>query len=194
MLARQTTNRMDAPEHSPARGESGAVPEGTTSHISTGSVIDRDLKILGGGLLLVSEGNLTINGVVEGDVLGANVVIGQHGKVTGLVHGETVSILGQVNGTVRGVHVELKEGAHVDAEVHNTSITLDSGAYFEGRSRHYDDAGSLVPDLGKAIEERQVKADRAPTPDPDEEQSAAVADSAISDLMNHTRRRAAPVS
>jgi cytoskeletal protein CcmA (bactofilin family) len=193
MMARQTTNRIELPEQTSVRGERGTLPEGTTAQISTGSVIDRDLKILGGGLLLVSEGNLTINGVVEGDVLGANVVIGQHGKVTGLVHGETVSILGEVSGTVRGVHVELKEGAHVDAEVHNTSITLDSGAFFEGRSRHYDDAGSLVPDLSKAIEERQVKTERMPAPDAGDDQPA-VPDSAISDLMNHTRRRAVPVT
>jgi cytoskeletal protein CcmA (bactofilin family) len=194
MMARQFANRIEAPESTSARAEGVAVQLGTASQISTGSVIDRDLKILGGGLLLVSEGNLTINGVVEGDVLGANVVIGQHGKVTGLVHGETVSILGEVNGTVRGVHVELKDGSHVDAEVHNTSISLDSGAFFEGRSRHYDDSNSLVPDLTRAIEERQVKADRAPGQDERDGQPAGAPDSAVSDLMQHTRRRAAPMT
>jgi cytoskeletal protein CcmA (bactofilin family) len=194
MMARQFANRIEAPGNSSVRAESAAVQHGAASQISTGSVIDRDLKILGGGLLLVSEGNLTINGVVEGDVLGANVVIGQHGKVTGLVHGETVSILGEVSGTVRGVHVELKEGAHVDAEVHNTSISLDSGAHFEGRSRHYDDSNSLVPDLTRAIEERQVRTDRAPHQDEGEHQSASVPETAMSDLMQHTRRRAASMT
>jgi cytoskeletal protein CcmA (bactofilin family) len=193
MMARQFANRIEASDNSSARAESAAVEHGAAPLISTGSVIDRDLKILGGGLLLVSEGNLTINGVVEGDVLGANVVIGEHGKVTGLVHGETVSILGEVSGTVRGVHVELKDGAHVDAEVHNTSITLDSGAFFEGRSRHYDDSNSLVPDLTRAIEERQVKADRVPAHD-EEQQEADLPASPIADLMQHTRRRAASMS
>jgi cytoskeletal protein CcmA (bactofilin family) len=121
----------------------------TTPH----SVIGQDLKILGGGLRLISEGNLTVDGIVEGDVLGANVVIGQHGHVTGLVHGETVSIQGHVSGTVRAVDVTLKSGASVEAEVHHNTLSLELGANFEGRSRRYTERGELVPDLVRAAQE-----------------------------------------
>ncbi len=119
----------------------------------TESVIGQDLKILGGGLKLISEGNLTVDGVVEGDVLGANVIIGKHGQVNGLVHGETVSIQGHVSGTVRAVDVVLKSGAYVEAEVHHNTLCLELGANFEGRSRRYNERAELVPDLQRASHE-----------------------------------------
>lgn len=138
------------PENAPVDGES---PIGTTPH----SVIGQDLKILGGGLRLISEGNLTVDGIVEGDVLGANVVIGRHGHVNGLVHGETVSIQGHVSGTVRAVDVTLKNGASVEAEVHHNTLSLEMGANFEGRSRRYMERGELMPDLVRAAQEASTE-------------------------------------
>ncbi|MEQ8823251.1 MAG: polymer-forming cytoskeletal protein [Filomicrobium sp.] len=119
----------------------------------TESVIGQDLKILGGDLKLISEGNLTVDGIVEGDVLGANVVIGKHGQVNGLVHGQTVSIQGQVAGTVRAVDVVVKSGAFVEAEVHHNTLSLELGANFEGRSRRYEERADLLPDLNRAVHE-----------------------------------------
>lgn len=121
------------------------------------SVIGQDLKILGGGLRLISEGNLTVDGIVEGDVLGANVIIGKHGQVNGLVHGETVSIQGQVSGMVRAVDVTMKSGAVVEAEVHHNTLSLELGANFEGRSRRYLEREELVPDLVRAANEGRVE-------------------------------------
>lgn len=130
----------------------------------TESVIGQDLKILGGGLKLISEGNLTVDGVVEGDVLGANVVIGKHGQVNGLVHGETVSIHGHVSGTVRAVDVVLKSGANVEAEVHHNTLCLELGANFEGRSRRYNERNDLVPDLRQEMHDgAQAHVQHAPT-------------------------------
>ncbi|MCH9807632.1 MAG: polymer-forming cytoskeletal protein [Alphaproteobacteria bacterium] len=125
------------------------------------SVIGPDLKILGGGLRLISEGNLTVDGVVEGDVMGANVTIGKHGQVNGLVHGETVSIQGHVLGMVRAVDVSLKTGANVEAEVHHNTLSLELGANFEGRSRRYMERSDLVPDLNNAASESDGASDTA---------------------------------
>ncbi|MBU1210849.1 MAG: polymer-forming cytoskeletal protein [Alphaproteobacteria bacterium] len=131
------------------------------------SVIGQDLKILGGGLRLISEGNLTVDGIVEGDVLGANVIIGKHGQVNGLVHGETVSIHGQVSGMVRAVDVSLKCGANVEAEVHHNTLSLELGANFEGRSRRYLEREELIPDLVRAATEGRLEhSPRQPGPAP----------------------------
>ena len=134
-----------------------APPEIEIAPAPAESVIGRDLKILGGGLRLISEGNLTVDGIVEGDVLGANVVIGKHGQVNGLVHGETVSIHGQVSGMVRAVDVTLKSGANVEAEVHHNTLALELGANFEGRSRRYLEREELVPDLVRAANEGRLE-------------------------------------
>lgn len=133
----------------PAPVEVPPVPPATPA--AAHSVIGQDLKILGGGLRLISEGNLTVDGVVEGDVLGANVVIGKHGQVNGLIHGETVAIHGQVSGTIRAVDVSLMNGATVEAEVHHNTLSLELGANFEGRSRRYLQREELVPDLARAV-------------------------------------------
>ncbi|MDX2290450.1 MAG: polymer-forming cytoskeletal protein [Hyphomicrobiaceae bacterium] len=143
------------PDHEPIIAGPPAADMGPTR---SESVIGRDLKILGGGLRLISEGNLIVDGVVEGDVLGAHVSIGRHGQVNGLVHGETVSIEGQVRGMVRAVDVTLKNGADVEADVHHNTLSLEMGANFEGRSRRYAERDDLLPDLARAASEAPQEA------------------------------------
>lgn len=175
MFSRQSSvAKSDSyPAHAEPRHEQPPpVPEAAPSGIEIApapadSVIGRDLKILGGGLRLISEGNLTVDGIVEGDVLGANVVIGKHGQVNGLVHGQTVAIHGQVSGMVRAVDVTLKNGAIVEAEVHHNSLCLELGANFEGRSRRYLEREELIPDLVQAANEGrrdQAQANAGPAP------------------------------
>ena len=54
------------------------------------SVIGNDLKIIGQGLKIISQGTLQVDGEVEGDVGGSEVIIGEKGKVTGTVAAERV--------------------------------------------------------------------------------------------------------
>jgi Polymer-forming cytoskeletal len=56
------------------------------------SVIGNDLKIIGQGLKIISQGTLQVDGEVEGDVGGAEVIIGEQGKVTGTVAAERVIV------------------------------------------------------------------------------------------------------
>lgn len=173
MFSRQSTTEKNShrPVHPEPRPDlpPPPIPEAVSasaeraSSSPADSVIGQDLKILGGGLRLISEGNLTVDGVVEGDVLGANVVIGKHGQVKGLVHGQTVAIHGQVSGTVRAVDVSLKNGANVEAEVHHNTLSLELGANFEGRSRRYLEREELIPDLVRASTEGRADAGPAPT-------------------------------
>src|SRR5262245_64385929 len=58
------------------------------------SVISNDLKIIGQGLKIISQGTLQVDGEVEGDVAGAEVIIGEQGKVTGTVAAERVIVRG----------------------------------------------------------------------------------------------------
>lgn len=119
------------------------------------SVIGSDLAILGGDLRIVSRGNLTVDGVVEGDVLGANVIIGEHAEVIGLIHGGTVIVRGRVSGTIQGVHVLLQPSARVEADIHHHKLKLELGAQFEGSSRSYAEQSLLVPNLEQAARDRQ---------------------------------------
>jgi cytoskeletal protein CcmA (bactofilin family) len=64
---------------------SSSVPPQTRSGPSDPgkSIISNDLKIIGQGLKIISRGTLQVDGEVEGDVAGAEVIIGEQGRVTG---------------------------------------------------------------------------------------------------------------
>jgi cytoskeletal protein CcmA (bactofilin family) len=116
------------------------------------SVIGNDLKIIGQGLKIVSRGILQIDGEIEGDVQGAEVIVGEKGRVTGMVAGQQVVVRGKVSGVVCAKTVALQASSHVDGDVHHMSFAIEQGAVFEGRSRraaNESDLNSIVDGKGK---------------------------------------------
>jgi cytoskeletal protein CcmA (bactofilin family) len=111
------------------------------------SIIGRDLTIIGNGLKIISKGILQVDGEVQGDLYGAEIVIGEEGRVAGLINGERVIVRGQVAGTIRGVQVTLAPRANVEAEIQHQTLTIEQGAMFEGKARRHTDASQLLPDL-----------------------------------------------
>jgi cytoskeletal protein CcmA (bactofilin family) len=99
------------------------------------SVIGNDLKIVGQGLKIVGRGVLQVDGEIEGDVQGAEVIVGERGKVTGMVAGQQVIVRGVVSGVVCGKSVALQASSHVQGDVHHMALAIEQGAMFEGRSR-----------------------------------------------------------
>jgi cytoskeletal protein CcmA (bactofilin family) len=112
------------------------------------SVIGNDLKIIGQGLKIISQGTLQVDGEIEGDVGGVEVIIGEQGKVTGTVAAERVIVRGTISGIIRGATVTLQSSSHVDGDVHHMSLAIEQGAVFEGRCRRPADASELRTDLG----------------------------------------------
>jgi cytoskeletal protein CcmA (bactofilin family) len=112
------------------------------------SVIGNDLKIIGQGLKIISQGTLQVDGEIEGDVGGVEVIIGEKGKVTGTVAAERVIVRGTISGIIRGATVTLQSSSHVDGDVHHMALAIEQGAVFEGRCRRPADASELRPDLG----------------------------------------------
>jgi cytoskeletal protein CcmA (bactofilin family) len=125
---------------------SSGAPHGMAS-FSAGSIIGNDLTIMGQGLRIVTKGTLQVDGRIEGDVVGQEVIIGEKGQVTGVVSGETVIVRGAVNGTVKGMSVVLQSGARVDGDVHHHQLAVEQGAWLDGRVRRPQDASELKPDL-----------------------------------------------
>jgi cytoskeletal protein CcmA (bactofilin family) len=100
------------------------------------SYIGQDVVVDGS---LVSAGELHIDGTIHGNARGQLVVIDRHGAVHGEVAGEEVLVRGRVIGPIRGVHVHLFPGAHVEGDVINESISVDNGAYIYGSIRRAED-------------------------------------------------------
>jgi cytoskeletal protein CcmA (bactofilin family) len=108
------------------------------------SVIGNDLKIVGQGLKIFGRGVLQIDGEIEGDVQGAQVIVGEKGKVTGVVAAVNVIIRGTVSGVVCGKEVALQGSSHVQGDVHHMSLAIEQGAMFEGRSRRAVNEAALI--------------------------------------------------
>lgn len=111
------------------------------------SIIGNDLTIVGQGLKIVTRGTLQVEGKIEGDVIGNEVIIGEKGQVTGVVSGQSVVVHGAVAGTVKGVNVALKSGARVDGDVLHHQLSVEQGAHLDGRVKRPADPSELSPDL-----------------------------------------------
>jgi cytoskeletal protein CcmA (bactofilin family) len=122
------------------------------------SVIGINLKIVGQGLTIISQGILQIDGEVEGDVAGSEIVIGERGQVRGTLRAEQVIIRGKVSGAIRSMTVTLVSSARVEGDIHHLSLVIERGAEFDGRCLRPSDASELKLDLdpyGQAGNESQ---------------------------------------
>ena len=111
------------------------------------SVISNDLKIIGQGLKIISRGTLQVDGEVEGDVAGAEIIIGELGKVTGTVAAERVIVRGRTSGVIRAMTVALQASARVEGDIHHMSLAIEEGAEFDGNCRRPANSKELQPDL-----------------------------------------------
>jgi cytoskeletal protein CcmA (bactofilin family) len=97
--------------------------------------LDTDPKLARQRIKIVSHGRLQVDGEVDGDVAGTEVVIGEHGKVTGTVAGERVTVLGHIVGAIHGKVVALQSSAQVKGDIHHTQLAIEKGAAFDGRCK-----------------------------------------------------------
>lgn len=121
-------------------------PVSASGRTGTPSVIGADLVISGN---LVSKGEVQVEGEVQGDIHSAYVVIGEKARITGSVIADEVVVRGQVMGSIRSKRVMLQATSHVEGDIHHSALSIEQGAFFEGKSRRTDDptAGIQRPEL-----------------------------------------------
>ena len=139
-----------APVHAPSASAHLPMPQHGMASFAAGSIIGNDLTIMGQGLRIVTRGTLQVDGHIEGDVVGQEVIIGERGHVTGVVCGETVIVRGTVHGSIKAIKVLLQSGARVDGDVHHQQLSVEQGAHLDGRVRRPQDVADLKPDLSAA--------------------------------------------
>jgi cytoskeletal protein CcmA (bactofilin family) len=96
------------------------------------SVIDQRLQITGD---VEGDGELLVDGKVEGNIRCAQLLVGNKGMITGNVTADEVVVRGEVNGTIRANRVILQDRARVNGEVFHKLLTIEAGAHFEGEAR-----------------------------------------------------------
>ncbi len=100
------------------------------------SIISPDLKVLGN---LQTEGDLQIEGTVEGDIRANLLTIGETATIRGEVVAEDVVVNGHVIGRIRGKKVRLTATGRVDGDIMHNTIAIEAGAHFEGSVKRADD-------------------------------------------------------
>lgn len=102
----------------------------------TVSMIGPDLTITGN---LISKGEVQVDGIVEGDIHGSNVVVGETATITGGIIADEVVVRGHVVGTIRSKRVMLQATSQVEGDIYHQSLSIEQGALFEGKSRRSND-------------------------------------------------------
>ena len=108
-----------------------------------GTVIGNGLKIMGD---VSAEGLVEVNGQIEGNVRCTSLVISSTAQIVGSVAAEKVVVNGRVEGPIQGGDVVLKSKAHVVGDIRHQSLTIEKGAYFEGRAAQAHGANGRQPD------------------------------------------------
>ncbi|HEX5930336.1 MAG TPA: polymer-forming cytoskeletal protein [Methyloceanibacter sp.] len=96
-----------------------------------GTIIAEGLKIVGS---VTAEGLVEVNGQIEGDLYCTALVVSPKASILGGIQAERVVVNGRVEGPIRGGDVVLKSRAHVVGDIQHETLSIDSGAYFDGRS------------------------------------------------------------
>jgi cytoskeletal protein CcmA (bactofilin family) len=96
-----------------------------------GTVIAQGLKIVGS---VTAEGLVEVNGQIDGELHGTSLVIARGAHVVGTIAAQRIVVDGTVEGPIQGGEVILKSKAHVVGDIHHQSLSIENGAYFEGRS------------------------------------------------------------
>ena len=99
------------------------------------SIISTDMVMQGS---LSSNGDIQIDGRVEGDIRSVGLVIGEKAEVHGEIYAEDVTVRGKVVGRIRARKVLLAATSHVEGDILHEAFAVESGAFFEGNCRHSD--------------------------------------------------------
>lgn len=107
---------------------------------STPSIISTDLLVQG---TLVSQGDMQVDGTVEGDIRSVTLMIGNGAVVKGEIVAEEVVVRGRVEGRIRARRVQLDATAVVVGDILQEQLTVAAGATFEGSCRRSNDPLNL---------------------------------------------------
>ena len=112
------------------------VPARKAARGSAPSILSADAVITG---TITCAGDMQIDGRVEGDVRSVSLVIGDKAEIHGEIFAEDVTIRGRVIGRIRARKVQLCATSHVEGDILHEAFAVESGAFFEGNCRQYDD-------------------------------------------------------
>lgn len=101
------------------------------------SLIGENIKIIG---KIEGQGNLRIDGVIEGDIdYKGDVIIGEEGKINGNIICNNISLAGTVNGNITSsAKLILLPTGKLTGDVNIANFVVHENAFFEGNCKMLD--------------------------------------------------------
>ena len=106
---------------------------GSSSRAPALSCIAPDVRIIGD---IMTEGEIHIDGQVDGDITCTTLVVGEGARIAGEVSAQHVKVHGELTGKINSAVVIIARSARVIGDVTHESLEIEAGAYVEGHCLH----------------------------------------------------------
>ncbi len=117
-------------------GSADASFSGNSMPVSaTPSIISADLQITGN---LKSNGDIQIDGRIDGDVDSKSLTVGEGAEINGTISCERVRVCGKISGEIRATSVVLARSAKVNGDIAHKNLEIEAGATLEGGVRRLE--------------------------------------------------------
>ena len=120
----------DLPSAGLSRAPTGAPAPSPVASSRGLSTLSSDLQFEGS---VSGGGDLQVDGSIKGDVRVGRLIVGETGAIEGNVAADYLEVRGRVVGAVTGKQVKLVSTAYVDGDISAEQLSIDIGAYFQGR-------------------------------------------------------------
>lgn len=114
---------------------------------SAPSILSSDLHVIGN---LNSDGEIQIDGVVDGDIFTNTLMVGESAVINGEIHADNLIVHGTINGQIKAKSVSLMKTGHVVGDILHEDLAIEKGAFLEGRCLRIA-IGSEKKESGKAM-------------------------------------------
>ncbi|MGO2180988.1 MAG: bactofilin family protein [Pseudoalteromonas nigrifaciens] len=114
------------------------------------SIISEDMRLTGS---IISQGEVQLDGRIDGDIKATHIVIGTTGVVEGIVEATSVIVKGKIIGSLNASEVNIKNNAHVHGDIFHDTLSIEAGAIIEGnlKQRFEKENLTLINDESKPV-------------------------------------------
>jgi cytoskeletal protein CcmA (bactofilin family) len=88
---------------------------------------------------LDAEGEIQIEGEVQGDIHATRIMACEQGNITGKVIANDIIVRGTVSGSIKGNNGTIQANSHIEGDIFHKLLAIEQGVYFEGRERRFED-------------------------------------------------------
>ncbi len=99
------------------------------------SLLSTGLTVTGN---LHSDGEIQIDGRVEGSIHSDVLIVSETAQVNGEITAESVRVHGHVTGQIKATSVSLAKTAHVLGDILHGNLAIEQGAFLEGHCRRVE--------------------------------------------------------